>query len=171
MSALLMLAALAAADDGAVARCAITKTPVAEREAMQAATIVSVTRGTPPSAKADALLIKLRARAAECQPGSGAVDARAGEIAVATVVVETLSNALQSGGVDVPAITRQLTRTPPATLDALLAKKRTADVDALMTRLQAAAGPKGTTPTVSRLLAGYAFNVARLGKLFKSTAS
>ena len=171
MSALLSLALFAAAaDDGTVARCAISKTPAAERTAMQNATIASVTRGTPPSAATEALLVKLRARAADCQPGSGAVDSRAGEIAVASLVVETLSNALQKQGVDTRAVTVRLTRTPPATLDALLAKKRSADVGELMTALQAAAGPKGTTATVSRLLAGYAFNVARLGKVFKSTA-
>ncbi|KQN26299.1 hypothetical protein ASE86_09205 [Sphingomonas sp. Leaf33] len=161
---------LVAADDGAMVRCALAKTPAAERTAMQNATLASVTRGTPPTSQTEALIGKLRGRAGECQPGSGAVDSRAGEIAVASLVVETLSNALQSQGVDVLAINARLTRTPPATLDALLAKKRSAEVGAMMTGLQAAAGPKGKTATVSRLLAGYAFNAARLGKLFKSTA-
>lgn len=170
MSLILTLTLLAAADDGAVVRCALAKTPAAERSAMQAATLASVTRGTPPSAATDALIVKLRQRAGECQPGGGNVDSRAGEIAVASLVVETLSNALQAQGVDVLAINARLTRTPPTTLDALLAKKRTADVGAMMTGLQAAAGPKGKTATVSRLLAGYAFNATRLAKLFKSTA-
>ncbi|MBM3927968.1 MAG: hypothetical protein FJ335_05865 [Sphingomonadales bacterium] len=170
MSALLLIAALAAANDGAMVRCALEKTPATERAAMQATTIASVTRGTPPGPQAEALIAKLRTRAAECQPGSGAVDSRAGEIAVASLVVETLSNALQQQGVDVLAINSRLTRTPPATLDALLAKKRDARVSAMMDELQAAAGPKGATTTVSRLLAGYAFNATRLAKLFKSTA-
>ncbi|WP_156347081.1 hypothetical protein [Sphingomonas sp. Leaf33] len=167
---MLSIAMLVAADDGAMVRCALAKTPAAERTAMQNATLASVTRGTPPTSQTEALIGKLRGRAGECQPGSGAVDSRAGEIAVASLVVETLSNALQSQGVDVLAINARLTRTPPATLDALLAKKRSAEVGAMMTGLQAAAGPKGKTATVSRLLAGYAFNAARLGKLFKSTA-
>ncbi|MBN2971867.1 hypothetical protein JW805_07545 [Roseomonas aeriglobus] len=166
----LTLALLAAAEDGVVVRCALAKTPAAEKIAMQNATIASVTRGTPPSAQTEALIVKLRQRAAECQPGSGNVDSRAGEITVASLVVETLSNALQGQGVDVLAINTKLTRTSPATLDALLAKKRSAEVGAMMEGLQAAAGPKGKTATVSRLLAGYAFNAARLGKLFKSTA-
>lgn len=170
MSVMLSIAMLVAADDGAMVRCALAKTPAAERTAMQNATLASVTRGTPPTSQTEALIGKLRGRAGECQPGSGAVDSRAGEIAVASLVVETLSNALQSQGVDVLAINARLTRTPPATLDALLAKKRSAEVGAMMTGLQAAAGPKGKTATVSRLLAGYAFNAARLGKLFKSTA-
>ncbi|WP_294302092.1 hypothetical protein [uncultured Sphingomonas sp.] len=164
------LALLAAADDGAVARCAIAKTPGAERMTMQSATIASVTRGTPPAPQAEALLAKLRERAAECQPGSGAVDLRAGEIAVTTLVIETLSNALQREGVDVMTITSKITRTPPATLDALYAKKRDPRVSEMMEGLQTAAGPKGKTATVSRLLAGYAFQVVRMGKLFKSTA-
>ena len=166
-----MLAALTAAEDGAMVRCALAKTPRAEQAAVQRAMVEGVTGGTALTARTEALLVKLRTRAAECNPGSGRSDSRIGEIAVATVAVESLSSALQSRGVDVQAINARLGRTPPAVLDAMLARKRTAAIDALGRDMLALAGDKADDAAVLRLIPAYAFNAARLAKLFISSAS
>lgn len=165
-----MLAALAAQDDGAVVRCVIAKTPKAELTAIQGAMVAGVSSGKAPAQATEAALNRVRTRAAECNPGSGDADARAGEIAVASLAVESLSNALQSRGVDVIALNAQLRRSDPAALDALLAKTRNAQTEALAAGMMAAAGDKAKDVTVRRLVGGYTFNAARLGKLFKSSA-
>ena len=171
MSILLTLAVLAAAQDGTMVRCAVAKTPRAELASIQKATVAGVTANTAPAAATEALLAKLRTRAAECNPGSGRADSRAGEIVVASVVVESLSGELQSRGVDVLAISDRLRRTPAATLDQLLAKSRSPAVQALGREVVTLAGERGKQPAVARLIGGYMFNVVRLAKLFASSAS
>lgn len=170
MSALLILAAFVGQDDGAVVRCAITKTPPAELSTIRAAMLASVTASKAPNAATEAAVNRVRVRAAECSPGSGEGDARAGEIAVATLAVESLSTELQARGVSVLVLNDRLRRTAPATLDALLAKTRNAQTEALAKEMMAAAGGKARDDGVRRLIGGYTFNAARLGKLFKSTA-
>ena len=165
-----MMAALAVQDDGAMVRCVVAKTPKTELATIQAAVVAGVASGKAPTSATEAALTRVRSRAAGCSPGSGVADARAGEIAVASLAVESLSNALQSRGVNVLAINDRLRRTPPAVLDALLAKTRNTRTEALAKEMMAAVGDKAKDDAVRRLMGGYTFNAARLGKLFKSTA-
>ncbi len=165
-----MLAVLAVQDDGAVVRCTIAKTPPAELATIRSAMIAGVATGKAPTRATEAALSRVRTRAAECNPGSGEADARAGEIAVASLAVESLSTELQARGVNVLALNDRLRRTPPAVLDALLAKTRNAQTEALAKEMMTAAGDKASDAAVRRLIGGYTFNAARLGKLFKSTA-
>jgi len=166
-----MMAAMSAAEDGAKVRCALARTPQTEQAALQGAMVAGVTGGTAPSGATEALIAKLRTRAAACNPGSGASDARIGEIAVASVAVESLSKALQARGVNVLAINGRIGRTPPGVLDAVLARKRDNSVRLLMEDLFAAGGPRASDVTAQRLIGGYAYNAVRLAKLFASAAS
>jgi hypothetical protein len=171
MSLVLTIAVLASASDGAMVRCALAKTPKAEVTAMRSGIIAGVSGGAAPSAQTEALLRKLRDRAGECTPGTGRVDARAGEVAVAATVVESLSSALQTAGVDVLALNRLIIDAPRPALDALLAKQRNAETDALLGGAMKVGGDKAKQPRVRNLIGGYMFNAIRLGKLFASTAA
>ncbi|MHA6723130.1 hypothetical protein [Sphingomonas sp. RS2018] len=175
MTMILMLAALAAQtsspqSDGAMVRCAISKMPRADVTALQRQMVAGVAAGTKPTPATERLLNVLRNGAASCNPGGGQSDLRAADIAITSVAVESLSTALQAKGVNTPAINAKIARTPPTTLDALLAQKRNAQTDAMGKELLAMAKIPTTDQAGSRLLGAYAFNVVRLAKLFASTA-
>lgn len=166
MSIVLLMAAMAAGSDATVVRCAIKQTAPADMARMQQGVIVGVLEGKKPAPATEKLIASARARAASCNPGSGKSDERAGELFVTSVAVEGLAAGLSTAGVDIAAVNRRLQQTPGPVLDAFLARKRDAKVDAFMDGVIAVAGPKKGDARVQKLLGGYAFNAARLAKLF-----
>ncbi len=166
MMTMLMAAAMFAGGDANVVKCAVAKTPKPEMARLQQGLIVGVLEGRKPSPATEALVKAARARAATCAPGTGRSDARAGELVVTSIAVEALASGLAANGVDPVAVNRRLSQTPPAVLDAFLARKRTAPVDAFMNGMMGLAGAKKTDNRVQRLMGGYAFNAATLARLF-----
>ncbi|KQN37637.1 hypothetical protein ASG37_11455 [Sphingomonas sp. Leaf407] len=171
MSVFLMVAAMAAAGDGNVVKCAVAKMPKLELAKLQQGMIVGVLEGKKPAPPIEALVKKARAHAATCQPGTGKADTRAGELVVTSIAVEALASGLGANGVDPVAINRRLSQTPPAVLNAFLARKQTAEVDAFMNGMLELAGAKKAQVRVQRLMGGYAFNAATLARLFASRAA
>lgn len=166
----MLLVAMAAASDATVVRCAIKQTAPVDMAKMQQGVIVGVLEGRKPTPATEKLIESARARAASCNPGAGKSDTRAGELFVTSVAVEGLAAGLSAAGVDVAAINRRLQQTPAPVLDAFLARRKDAKVDAFMNGVIAAAGPKKGDIRVQKLLGGYAFNAARLAKLFATPA-
>lgn len=165
MSVMLM-AAMLAAGDANVVRCVATKMPKAEMARLQQGMIVGVLEGKKPAPATEALVKKARAHAATCQPGTGKADARAGEIVVTSIAVEALASGLSAKGVDPIAVNRRLSQTPPAVLNAFLARKQTARVDSFMSGMMNLAGAQKGDTRVQRLMGGYAYNAATLARLF-----
>lgn len=169
MNMILLLAALTAQSagggDATVVQCALKSTPRVDVAAIQGGMLAGVVSGAKPTADLERRLKALRERATVCNPGSDTSDARAAEIVVASVATETLSNALQQRGSNVLAINAKLRKTPPTTLDAILAQRRDAQTDAFAKDVMAAAGGKDDAAR-SRLIGAYVFNAVRLAKLF-----
>lgn len=169
MSVVLM-AAMLAAGDANVVRCVATKMPKADMARLQQGMIVGVLEGKKPAPATEALVRKARAQAAACQPGTGKADARAGEIVVTSIAVEALASGLSAKGVDPIAVNRRLSQTPTAVLNAFLARKQTAQVDAFMSGMMTLAGAQKGDTRVQRLMGGYAYNAATLARLFAAKA-
>lgn len=166
----LLIAAMLATGDANVVRCVATKMPKADMARLQQGMIVGVLEGRKPSPATDALVRKARAHAATCQPGTGKVDARAGEIVVTSIAVEALASGLTAKGVDPVAVNRRLSQTPPPVLNAFLARKQTAQVDAFMNGMMDLAGARKGDTRLQRMMGGYAFNAATLARLFAAKA-
>ncbi len=165
MSVMLM-AAMLAAGDANVVKCTVAKLPKGDLAKMQQGMIVGVLEGKKPTPATDALVKATRRHAATCQPGTGKADARAGEIVVTSIAVEALASGLSAKGVDPIAVNRRLSQTPPAVLNAFLARKQTAQVDSFMSGMMHLAGAQKGDTRVQRLMGGYAYNAATLARLF-----
>ena len=165
MSVMLM-AAMLAAGDANVVKCAVAKLPRPELAKLQQGMIVGVLEGKKPSPATEALVNAARHHAATCAPGTGKGDVRAGEVVVTSIAVEALATGLTAKGIDPVAVNRRLSQTPPAVLNAFLARRQTAQVDAFMGGMMELAGAKKADTRVQRLMGGYAFNAATLARLF-----
>jgi len=166
MSVMMMAMALAAAGDANVVRCAVAKMPKVELAKLQQGMIVGVLEGRKPAPATEALVKQARAHAAACQPGTGKADVRAGELVVTSIAVEALASGLSANGVDPVAVNRRLSQTPPAVLNAFLARRQTPEVDSFMNGMMEIAGAKKAQVRVQRLMGGYAYNAATLARLF-----
>lgn len=167
---ILLMAAMLATGDANVVRCVATKMPKVDMARLQQGMIVGVLEGKKPAAATEALVKKARAHAAACQPGTGKADSRAGEIVVTSIAVEALASGLSAKGVDPIAVNRRLSQTPPAVLNAFLARKQSAQVETFMSGMMALAGTKKDDTRVQRLMGGYAYNAATLARLFAAKA-
>ncbi|MGN5373844.1 hypothetical protein [Sphingomonas hankookensis] len=165
MSVMLM-AAMLAAGDANVVKCAVAKLPKRDLARLQQGMIVGVLEGRKPTPATETLVKTTRRHAATCHPGTGKADTRAGDIVVTSIAVEALASGLSAKGVDPVAVNRRLSQTPPAVLNAFLARKQTPEVDAFMQGMMGLAGSNKADTRLQRLLGGYAFNAATLARLF-----
>ena len=165
MSVMLM-AAMLAAGDANVVKCAVAKLPKGDLAKLQQGMIVGVLEGKKPTPATDTLVKTMRRHAATCHPGTGKADTRAGDVVVTSIAVEALASGLSAKGVDPVAVNRRLAQTPPAVLNAFLARKQTPEVDAFMQGMMGLAGSNKADTRLQRLMGGYAFNAATLARLF-----
>jgi len=161
-----LLPRVLAAGDANCVKCTCPKLPKGDLAKMEEGMIVGVLEGKKPAPATDVLVKAARRHAATCQPGTGKADTRAGDIVVTSIAVEALASGLSAKGVDPVAVNRRLSQTPPAVLNAFLARKQTAEVDAFMEGMMNLAGAKKADTRIQRLMGGYAFNAATLARLF-----
>ncbi|MFD1034898.1 hypothetical protein ACFQ15_09565 [Sphingomonas hankookensis] len=163
---MMLMAAMLAAGDANVVRCAVAKLPKGDLAKLQQGMIVGVLEGKKPTPATETLVKTTRRHAATCHPGTGKADTRAGDVVVTSIAVEALASGLSAKGVDPVAVNRRLSQTSPAVLNAFLARKQTPEVDAFMQGMMGLAGSNKADTRLQRLMGGYAFNAATLARLF-----
>jgi hypothetical protein len=166
MSIFLMAAAMFAAGDANLVKCAVGKMPKPQMAKLQQGMIMGVLEGKKPTPATETLVKVARRHAATCQPGTGKADTRAGELVVTSIAVEALGSGLSAKGISPVAVNRRLSQTPPAVLNAFLARKQTPEVDSFMGGMMELAGTQKADTRIQRLMGGYAYNAATLARLF-----